>query len=400
MRHLLALLLVIFPLSFATPATGQQSSHVFVLMLENRSDAEAMRYMPYLSQLANQNGRGLQVYSPSHGSFNAYLEMVAGSAPKNGVADNGNCNGDGCRTAYIHDNLVRELSAKRLSWRGYFQSLPYSGYMGYQSGDYVRRHNPFPFLSDVINDHNQQLKMVAWGSNFARDIANGNVASYTLLVPDLTHDGHNPTSDTPTALRNADAYLAANLPALLNSRYFQPGGDGVLIVTFDESDLQGDNSCSWNVKDGCGGHIFLAVIGPGVNFNYQTSTHLMQNDLLRGTCDLLRLYTCPGDGARGIGVAEFFNTNNDRTQVTITAPYDYFRDAGPYTNLKAQASSGIGPIVMMAVYVDGQLFAYFPQVSSLNIWVPTSIGPHTIGVNAWDSHNGVAVDTVHITRTY
>jgi hypothetical protein len=54
-----------FSLFLATAALAQQSSHVFILMLENRSDDMAMRYMPYLSGLANQYGRGLQAYSPS-----------------------------------------------------------------------------------------------------------------------------------------------------------------------------------------------------------------------------------------------------------------------------------------------------------------------------------------------
>jgi hypothetical protein len=82
-----------FALVLATAASAQQSSHVFILMLENRSDSEALQYMPYLSGLANQYGQALQAYSPSHGSFNAYLEIVAGSAPRNGESDNGNCNG-------------------------------------------------------------------------------------------------------------------------------------------------------------------------------------------------------------------------------------------------------------------------------------------------------------------
>ena len=32
---------------------------------------------------------------------------------------------------YTKDNLVRELTKLGKSWRGYFQSMPYQGYMGY-----------------------------------------------------------------------------------------------------------------------------------------------------------------------------------------------------------------------------------------------------------------------------
>lgn len=276
-------------------------------MLENRSDDEAMKYMPYLSSLANQYSRSLEAYSPSHGSFLAYLELTSGAAPMNGQADNFNCDGDGCVQPYGNDNLVRELTRLEKSWRGYFQSMPSQGYMGYYSGDYVRRHNAFPSLVDVTTNYQQQQNMVPWTDNFANDLATNNVANYTWLIPDLTHDGHDPLNDTETALHNADVYLSQQLPVLLNSRYFQPGGDGVLLVTFDESDLQGDDSCSETQNTGCGGHIFFALIGPHVKRNYQSSTHMMQNDMLRGTCDLLGIKSCPGDGASVPGLAEFFN---------------------------------------------------------------------------------------------
>ena len=75
MKRILALLLAL-----AAPTVAQQSSHVFVVMLENRSDSEAMKYMPYLSGLAGQYSRSLEAYSPSHGSFLAYLELTTGAA--------------------------------------------------------------------------------------------------------------------------------------------------------------------------------------------------------------------------------------------------------------------------------------------------------------------------------
>ncbi len=394
MKYLLPLLLALtMP---AVPAVAQQSNHVFVLMLENRSDSEAMKFMPYLSGLANQYSLSLQAYSPSHGSFLAYLELTTGAAPQGGEADNNNCNGDGCNLPYTKDNVVRELATLGKTWRGYFQSMPSQGYMGYEDGDYVRRHNPFPFLSDVVNSYSQQQNMVPWTGNFANDLAANNVANYTFLVPDLTHDGHNPADDTQTALHNADVYLSQQLPALLQSKYFQAGGDGVLVVTFDESDLSGDNSCSQNQQQGCGGHIFFAVIGPGVKRGYQSSTHMMQNDMLRGTCDMLGIKSCPGDGASVPGLGEFFNT----VTVTITSPHDYFPDSGPYTNLNATAQSTNGAISAWAVYVDGNLYRVLRGSPSMQLWVPTPFGLHTIGVNAWDVKGQVGVSLVHVTRTY
>jgi phosphatidylinositol-3-phosphatase len=307
------------PVPIPNPVSGSYSSqHVFVMVLENRSDAEARKYMPYMTSIANQYTVASQAYSPAHGSFLAYLELTTGAAPKNGAAKNGsnpNCNGDGCddsasaMTYYTNnggDNVVRELKARGLSWRGYFQTMPSTGYMGYTSGNYVRRHNPFPFLQEVFSSSSEQSNMVPWTSNFASDLSSGNVANYTWIVPDLTHDGHNPGGDTATALTNADDYLKTQLPALLSSSYFQPGGDGVLFITFDESDLSGDNECSATVSSGCGGHIFVAAIGPKVKKSFIYNGQIMQNTILRTTCDLLGLAHCPGDGASVPGLSGIF----------------------------------------------------------------------------------------------
>ncbi len=286
------------------PSTYYASKHVFILMLENRSDKETMQDMPYLMSIASKYGIGNEAYSPSHGSWLAYGELGGGIAPKGGEALNRNCNGNGCKGTVVVDNMVREVEAAGMTWRGYFQSMPYPGFMGSSSGAYFRRHNPYPFFSDVRNSQTEQQNMVPWNGNLAVDIAADNVANYTWLVPDMNHDGHN--GGTQNALAAADAYLSANLPVLLNSKYFGPNGDGVLLVTFDESDLRGDNQCSSTVSQGCGGHIFFSLIGPNLKQNYQSNTHIMQRDMLRGTCDLLGLGKCPGDGAAGHSLAEFF----------------------------------------------------------------------------------------------
>ena len=169
-----------------------------------------------------------------------------------------------------------------------------------------------------------------------------------------------------------------------------------MLITFDESDLDGDDSCSKDEKQGCGGHIFFALIGPGVKRGYQSSTHIMQNNMLRGTCDLLGVKTCPGDGGSASGLAEFFGA----VTVTILTPYDYYSNAGPYTSLFATASSTNGAIKTWAVYVDGALYQKYKGSKSLQAWVPTPLGLHKIGVNAWDNKGAVGVSEVHVTRTY
>ena len=287
-----------------------RSNHVVVIMEENRSINYALEYMPYLASLANQYSQGMQVYSDSHGSWLAYGELTSGMAPYHGQGDNGVCNGDGCTQPINIPNLVRQFAAQGKTWRGYFQSMPFIGYLGYQYGEYVRRHNPFAFYTDVVFSMQQQRNMVPADPYLLQDIAANRLANFTWISPDLDHDAHNGPSDQ-AALEAADAYLQTFVPQLLQSAPFQPGGDGVLMVTFDEGELAGggDNECGGNPDpDNCGGHIWHVLIGPHVSHGYQSNTHYMQGSQLRMVCDLMGLTSCPGDGARSAPMTEFFHS--------------------------------------------------------------------------------------------
>ncbi|HUI82778.1 MAG TPA: alkaline phosphatase family protein [Candidatus Binatia bacterium] len=285
--------------------TPMRSNHVVVIMEENRSINYAQEYMPYLKSLADEYSQGLQVYSDSHGSWLAYGELTSGMAPHGGGGDNGICNGDGCSQPIDIDNLVRHFSAQGKTWKGYFQSMPTIGYIGYQYGLYVRRHNPFPFYTDVWYHLPEQWNMMPADPFMLLDIQNNRLANFVWITPDLDHDAHDGIDDQQ-ALEAADQYLQTFLPQLLASPPFQAGGDGVLMVTFDEGELS-DNHCGGNNDPlNCGGHIWHVLIGPQVRRSYQSNTHHMQGSELRLICDLLGLTTCPGDGATSPGMSEFF----------------------------------------------------------------------------------------------
>ena len=281
------------------------SNHIVVIMEENRDRSLAQDYMPYLSSLAREYAQGLQVYSDSHGSWLAYGELTSGLAPHHGEGDNGICNGDGCTQVITIDNLVRHFTAQGKSWKGYFQTMPQIGFMGYQYSDYVRRHNPFPFYSDVAYHLPEQRNMVPAEPFLLQDIENDQLANFTWITPDLFHDAHNGAGDQ-LALEAADLYLQTFLPRLLATREFQPGGDGVLLITFDEGELS-DQRCGTSPDHyNCGGNIWQVLIGPQVKRNYQSNTHYFQGSQLRMLCDLLGLTSCPGDGATSPGMSEFF----------------------------------------------------------------------------------------------
>src|SRR5205085_2352315 len=77
------------------------------------------------------------------------------------------------------------------------------------------------------------------------DLNAGTVPEYSLIVPDLCHDGHDETciSGEPGGLAGMDAWSKREIPKILASPAFQQGG--VLFITFDEaqsSDTTGGSS--------------------------------------------------------------------------------------------------------------------------------------------------------------
>jgi phosphatidylinositol-3-phosphatase len=370
--------------NLSSPARSQ---HVVVVMEENRSIGEASRYMPYLKALAEQYAQGMQLYSDSHGSWLAYGELTSGLNPFHGSGDGGRCTGDGCRQTITIDNLVRHFASQGVTWKGYFQSMPSIGYLGYQYGDYVRRHNPFAFYSDVVNNPDEQNKLYPLDPYLLQDIATGDLPNFTWISPDLQHDAHD-GADEQQALAAADAYLQTFVPQLLASAPFQAGGDGVLVITFDEGEVGGDNQCGGSPeRNNCGGHVWHVVIGPQVERGYQSNTHYKQGSQLRMFCDLLGLNSCPGDGATAPSMSEFFQDGTcmpaqDRS-VAICAPAANGNVPSP-VQITAGARDDEHPVTAMVAYANGQEVARGSS-STLTASVPLNPGSYQLLVRAWDT---------------
>lgn len=386
---------VILAACFAAALSAQEQSpgqyrsrHVVVVMEENRSIGVASEYMPYLRSLAEQYGQGMQVYSDTHGSWLAYGELTSGMAPFGGEGDGGICNGDGCSETITIDNLIRHFRSQSITWRGYFQTMPEIGYLGYQYGEYVRRHNPFAFYSDVVNIIPEQRNMYPADPYMLDDIENNRLAEFTWISPDLDHDAHN-GSDDQMALAAADAYLQTFVPQLLQSAPFQPGGDGVLLVSFDEGELGGDQHCGgYPDRNDCGGHIWDVLIGPQVNRAYESDTVYKQGSQLRMICDLLGLNSCPGDGATSPGMAEFFagtpqcTATQDKT-VAICSPVPNGHETSP-VQITAAARDNEHPITGMIAYANSQIIAESPD-AIMNALVSLSPGNYNLVIRAWDT---------------
>jgi phospholipase C len=264
------------------PASGPTFSHVVVLVEENHSYSQVIgnTSMPYLNQLVSQYGLATQYFANAHPSLPNYFVLTTGQIES---TDN---NFSGTIT---DDNVVRELISGGKTWRCYAGSLPTAGYLGGDSGAYVRHHNPFTYLSDVQGDPSQAANIVPF-SEFSSDLAGDALPQYAFIVPDVNDDAHD------GSLGDADSWLDANIAPLLASPSFQKSG--LLIITFDE----GDQS---DINHG-GGQIATLIVSSEAKQGYQSQTIYQHQSVLRLSLAALGIQTFPGMAASAPDMTEFF----------------------------------------------------------------------------------------------
>jgi hypothetical protein len=268
--------------------------------------------MPNLCNWARtKGGIATHFYANTHGSLRSYLFNTSGAAWEGKPWD---CSGDACSSVGVikADNIVRALTNAHKTWRGYFEDLPHCGYMGGSAGNYTQHHNPFKWYSDVAESPVQQANMCPF-TQLATDLSTpSTIPNFGYIVPSLRDDAEGTGGQSAGALLStADNWIKTNISQLLSSDPFQPGGDGILIVTFDESRVSGksgdkssDNACSPSGSSGCGGHIAFVVIGPNIPAgSVATATYHFQ-DMLHTIIHLLGLldYMNGANGAADIAL--------------------------------------------------------------------------------------------------
>ena len=261
----------------ASTAAASPLHHIFVMSEENTSFGSVVgntSQMPYYNSLLPKGTLWSNYYSNAHGSMLAYIETLSGTSF--------NCTGNDCGAngALTGPSLMDLMDAKGMAWKGYFDGLSSCGQLAPQSTNwiinpdsngkqnYYQRHTGFPWYA-VGTATATTCKSGGNGwwpvSQLTTDLANHSVGYLNWITPDGTSDGHDGT------LPQMDAFMQKYLTPLLASSYFQPGGDGILIIWWDEADLS-NNACGGPAGNACGGQIPMTVIGPGIKANNQDST--------------------------------------------------------------------------------------------------------------------------------
>ena len=263
-------------------------NHIVLVIEENQSYATVVGNTSDWSNLNNLMSNGAlatNYYANSHPSIGNYFMLTTGQLL---TTD------DSSTTVWNVDNLARRMLASGVSFKIYAEGITH-GYLGGNTGLYLIRHNPFAMLSDVA-DNPQVANQCIWPfTQFAADLASGTLPDFSYIVPNVDDDAHNGTP------QQADAWLQTNvIAALSNSSAFASGGDGILIVDFDEA-AESDTTYG-------GGHVAAVFWGPSVRVDFtQTSTTVYQHpSMLRTVMETLGLSDPPGAAASAPSMSEFF----------------------------------------------------------------------------------------------
>ena len=274
------------------PPAAATADHVFVVMLENHSFGQVIGNpaMPYLNGLATAHSLAADYFADAHPSIPNYFMLTTG---------NFETFDDGFTGTISDDNIVRALTGAGKSWKAYIESIPSVGYLGPNSGTYLKRHNPFAYLSDVTGSATQAANIVPF-SQLAADLAAGSLANFVYVLPNSQDDAHDcpgggSSCTDDQKLAAADAWLKANIDPVINSPKF---GNSVLVITFDES-------VNTDITNG-GGQVMTVLVGPHVKTSFRSSTMYQHQSLLKLVLQLLNVSDMPGASAAASSMGEFF----------------------------------------------------------------------------------------------
>jgi hypothetical protein len=281
----------------ATPVAGSASSqatiphyqHIVEIMMENQLYKTIIGnpLAPQLNALASQNGLATNYFGVTHPSEPNYMAAVAGSFF--GVQDDNQfyctptlaatdsmCTGTTVNHTVSAQSIADQLTANGQTWKGYFQSLPAVSGTVVKTGPgangpytfkspsnalalYASKHNPFVNFTGTQD----ALGNMVSDTQLATDLANGQLANYSLVVPNQCNDMHGTMGCTSLngLVAAGDTYVANTVNQITSSQVWKEGNNAI-VITWDEDDFSDQNV----LGSGCcganpgGGHVATIVI--------------------------------------------------------------------------------------------------------------------------------------------
>jgi len=363
-------------------------NNVFIVALENQSFANATGGMPFVNKLASRYGLATNYFANTHPSIGNYFFMTTGQNITND---------DNFAGTVTVDNIVRQLNVAGKTWHAYAENLPSTGYTGADQYPYVRRHNPFAYMSDVLNNQAQANNIVPF-SQFSIDLANNQLPNFSFIIPNQYNNSHDcppsiPSCTNADKLTTADQWLQQNLDPLIASAAFRQ--NGLLVITFDES-LDTDTTNG-------GGQVITVVISPQAKQGFQSTTLYQHPSLLRSVEEALGLPTSLGFAVTAPSMSEFFTTTPNTAPLISTISPTSGPTAGGTTvtisgtGFAVGATVKFGPTSATNVNVVGSttITATAPAHASgsVNVVVTNPGGQSATKTNGY-SYAGTAAPTV------
>jgi hypothetical protein len=204
---------------------------IFTIVLENHDYAEIVgsSHAPYINSLIAMGALATNYKDTAHPSLPNYLHMISGDNQYPGFIDIGP--NQAPYFPAMKDNLGTQLEAAHIPWRSYQESMGTACNLS-DAGSYATKHDPFLYFTDMQTQAVCAQRNVDY-SQFAADLAS-NSYRYMWITPNLTDDGHDPSTDPVAALTTSDTWLSHQLPAILASEGYTSGG--VVFITWDESE--------------------------------------------------------------------------------------------------------------------------------------------------------------------
>jgi hypothetical protein len=317
--------------------------HVFVIVEENKDYAQIMdpALAPNISKLAAEYGNAVQFFAEVHPSEANYVALLGGDTF--GIFDDDAfycrpgstrpmCDGS-AKTSYP-DHTVRDkhlgdqLAAARLTWKGYYESLPEPGSMAVTASDpafdngtrktalYASKHSGFMNFASVQSDPRRAERIVGF-DQLERDLASGDLPSFALIVPNQCNEMHGlhgagipadcDGSNPQALIRRGDAYTAALVRKIQATPMWRGPANAAIVITFDEGSGRTREGCCGVTPDAPsnfgGGHIPTIVItnnGPRGLRDDQPCNHYCLLRTLEDAFGVSEHLRHAGDGSKGV----------------------------------------------------------------------------------------------------
>jgi len=251
--------------------------HVIWIWMENHSFGDIIgntSQAPYINSVAASCGLATSYHNTTHPSLPNYLAATSGLAqgqlPVLSFLD--------CNVSVVCDTSAPSIFGQGETWKAYQESMPFNCDKS-NSGEYAVRHNPALYYTSLSGCASYDVPY----TQLATDLADNALPAFSFITPNLIDDMHDGT------IAQGDAWLARNLPAILNSRQYQAGTAAVFITWDEGSGGYPVEDCDDATAVGTSCRVATIVISPSTPAGATTGTFFTHYSLLGTTEELLGL---------------------------------------------------------------------------------------------------------------